>query len=207
MQITLFHTNIEAIQVLAYSSMAEVPDPARRIVLATHSNGLDISYGMGVPLAREMARALLLAANAPCLERLHSYDERCMAFFGTGQGGVVTRSNESDPNLHLHSITVRLSGEDGTGKPRASLAMTEPKARALAAALLAATEAIIEQAMPQPTASADLRTQRLPDGWPGDSDDIAAARERDAVSSDTLGAVALASHAQHRAAMTTNGGW
>lgn len=203
MQTALFHTHIDGIQVLAYNSTAEVPEQSRRIVFATHSNGLDISFGMNVVLARDMARAITRAADTPHRANLDKYDDRCMEFFGSVQGGVVSRSNEDDPQHLRPTIRISLTGESGLDKPRTVVAVTEPKARALAAALLSACESVIAEHI-APLATPPTRTPRGQDGWPGDADDIAAAAEIEAVLPDTVGATNTNGG---YAATNTNGGW
>lgn len=209
-QITLFHASIDCIQVLAYSTQAEVQDQQRRIVLATTSNGLDINYGMSVVLARAMARALMLASDAPHRPSLDRYEERCLEFFGGVQGGYVRRDNELDPEQRRAGIQLALFGGHLAGEPKATLSLTEPRARSLAAALLSATESVIAEstvklAAQMPPSAAECRKQRQPDGWPGDADDIAEAAEREAVLADTLAATPL--EEPIGPASIGNGGW
>lgn len=209
-QIALFHASIDCLQVLAYSTQAEVQDQQRRIVLATTSNGLDITYSMSVVLARAMARSLLLACDAPVRPALQRFDERCLEFFGDNQGGYVARENEPDPEHKLHSIRLALSGGNGLSDPRVIIPMGELRARALAAALLSATEAVIAEstvklAAQMPPSATECRKQRQPDGWPGDADDIADAQEREVVLADTLAATPLKQAIGP--ASVGNGGW
>lgn len=214
MQTALFHVNLEDIQVLAYSTSAEVQDSSRRIVLATHSNGLDISYSLSVVLARSLSVALKIASSSPHRESLHAYDDRCMEFFGSIQGGVVSRSNEPDPEDKLASIRIALMGEQGLDKTRAVMSLNAPKARALSAALFTATEAVISELRQTITGDgsgkalppiADMETVKIASDWPGDADDMAAARDGESLLADTLAATPL--EYQPQPATVGNGGW
>lgn len=204
----ILHTNLEGLQVLAYSSEAEVPHQSRRIVMAATIQGLDLSFGMGVVLARDMARALRVAADAPHRETMDRFDDRCLEFFGVGEGGWVSRSNELDPENKLPTVRLQLCGDNRQDSPRATLPMTASKCRALAAALLTATEAVIAESTVQmaaamPPSYVECRKQRQHDGWPGDADDIAEAQEREALLPDTLGATPLEQPVHAHG----NGGW
>lgn len=195
MENALFHTNLDGIQILAYGRDCEVADRERRIQLAMASNGLDISFSMGVVLARDFARALQVAVKSIYRPDRDKYEDRCLEFFGMQQGGVVSRDNSADPHDTLESIRIAFAGDAQSRSPRVNLALTAGKAAALRAALLSASDAIIEESAPQLACAGAMDTQVVPilSDWPEEIAAIAqATAQRDA---------------QRVAEQTTNGGW
>lgn len=171
----MFHANIDGIQVLAYSADAEVADTSRRIVFASHHNGHDVSFGMSVVLARSMSIALMLACDAPHRPTLDKYEDRCLEFFGHAQGGYVSRDNKPDTEGTLPSIRLAITSSGGLDDPKSVYTFTEGKARAIYAALLAATEAIIRQDAPPADADSESRVVSILSDWPGEIEAIAEA--------------------------------
>lgn len=180
MENALFHTNLEGIQILAYSKGCEVADSERRIQLAIASNGLDIGFSMGVVLARDFARALQVAVKSVYRPDRDRYEDRCLEFFGLIQGGVVSRDNKADPSNSLDSIQVAFSGDVQSGRPRVNLALTAGKAAALRAALLSACDAIISESAPQFGCAGAIETRVEPilSDWPEEISAIQEAKRR-----------------------------
>ncbi len=178
----LFHTNLEGLQILAYGKDCEIAEPTRRIQLFTASGGLDISFSMSVVLARSMAIGLMLTADAPYRPNLDKYEDRCLEFFGEACGGVISRDNHPETKPARHDIRIALSGDIEPDRPRAHLALTENKARALAAALLSAVEAIVQESIASAPAAAracgESHREDIESDWPGEISAIQEAAQR-----------------------------